>query len=137
MTPGGFRESALVAGLSQDALNSMESKVRARMRLYRPGGQMACELAKNPTVLIVNDSVFAHGGVLAQHGELAHGLQDVNMLHWKSPLPISSAAAPFYLSGFWCYWLFLGLMTRSLRYMLLTMALISAALKPWWSCNRE
>jgi hypothetical protein len=38
------------------------------MRLYRPGGQMACELAKNPTVLIVNDSVFAHGGVLSQHG---------------------------------------------------------------------
>ena len=53
----------------------MESKVRARMRLYRPGGQMACELAKNPTVLIVNDSVFAHGGVLSQHGEpcMAHG----------------------------------------------------------------
>ena len=73
VTPGGFRESALVAGLSQDALNSMESKVRARMRLYRPGGQMACELAKNPTVLIVNDSVFAHGGVLAQHGGLSDG----------------------------------------------------------------
>lgn len=79
VTPGGFRESALVAGLSQDALDSMESKVRARMRLYRPGGQMACELAKNPTVLIVNDSVFAHGGVLAQHGELAHSLQDAVM----------------------------------------------------------
>ena len=52
----------------------MESKVRARMRLYRPGGQMACELAKNPTVLIVNDSVFAHGGVLAQHGESSEAL---------------------------------------------------------------
>ncbi|CAL5219968.1 g1905 [Coccomyxa viridis] len=76
VTPGGFRESALVAGLSPDALNSMESKVRARMRLYRPGGQMACELAKNPTVLIVNDSVFAHGGVLAQH--VKYGLEKMN-----------------------------------------------------------
>ena len=48
----------------------MEGRVRARMMLYRPGGQMALELAKNPTVLVVNDSVFAHGGVLSQHGGL-------------------------------------------------------------------
>ena len=83
VTPGGFRESALAAGLSQDALSSMESKVRARMRLYRPGGQMACELAKNPTVLIVNDSVFAHGGVLSQHGEL----DDLPLLYMRLLLP--------------------------------------------------
>ena len=70
VTPGGFRESALAAGLAQDKLDSMEARVRARMMLYRPGGQMALELAKNPTVLIVNDSVFAHGGVLSQHGGL-------------------------------------------------------------------
>ena len=29
---------------------------------------MARELAKNPTVLIVNDTLFAHGGVLKRHG---------------------------------------------------------------------
>ncbi len=70
VTPGGFRESALAAGLDREKLDSMEGRVRARMMLYRPGGQMALELAKNPTVLIVNDSVFAHGGVLSQHGGL-------------------------------------------------------------------
>lgn len=29
---------------------------------------MARELAKNPTVLVVNDTLFAHGGVLKRHG---------------------------------------------------------------------
>ena len=38
--------------------------------LYSPGGGMARELAKNPTVLLVNDILFAHGGVLPPHGEL-------------------------------------------------------------------
>ncbi len=30
---------------------------------------MAVELSKNPTVLVVNDTVFAHGGLLPTHGE--------------------------------------------------------------------
>lgn len=34
---------------------------------------MARELAKNPTVLVVNDIVFAHGGLLPHH--LKYGLQ--------------------------------------------------------------
>ena len=29
---------------------------------------MAMELSKNPTVLVVNDNVFAHGGLLPEHG---------------------------------------------------------------------
>ena len=32
---------------------------------------MAMELSKNPTVLVVNDTVFAHGGLLPEHGMLA------------------------------------------------------------------
>ncbi len=32
---------------------------------------MAMELARNPTVLVVNDTVFAHGGLLPIHGERA------------------------------------------------------------------
>ena len=30
---------------------------------------MALELAKNPTVLVVNDTAFAHGGLLPTHGK--------------------------------------------------------------------
>ena len=120
VTPGGFRESALVAGLSQDALNSMESKVRARMRLYRPGGQMACELAKNPTVLIVNDSVFAHGGVLAQHGELAHGL------HYASSSHKHCCCHPYLPMAHCSCDLLSERRTCSSSHMLLTVALIPA-----------
>lgn len=67
-TPGGFRESALAAGLRGDDLANADKQKQARHRMYTPGGPMARELAKNPTVLIVNDTLFAHGGVLKRHG---------------------------------------------------------------------
>lgn len=37
---------------------------------------MAKELSRNPTVLIVNDTVFAHGGLLPEH--INYGLQRIN-----------------------------------------------------------
>ena len=68
VTPGGFRESAMVMGLRGELLESVEKRMRARLALYSPGGQLAVELAKNPTVLVINDTLFAHGGVLPKHG---------------------------------------------------------------------
>lgn len=68
-TPGGFRESALAAGLRGEDLQNEDMQKQARHRMYTPGGPMARELAKNPTVLIVNDTLFAHGGVLKRHGK--------------------------------------------------------------------
>ena len=61
----------MVAGLRGDQLDSTEKRLRARLHLYSPGGQLACELAKNPTVLLLNDTLFAHGGVLPKHGPCA------------------------------------------------------------------
>jgi len=46
---------------------------QVRLAVYKPGGPMAMELSKNPTVLVVNDTVFAHGGLLPIHGERAVG----------------------------------------------------------------
>lgn len=69
-TPGGFKEAALAAGLRGEELLDVEKQKLARQRMYSPGGPMARELAKNPTVLVVNDTLFAHGGVLKRHGEL-------------------------------------------------------------------
>ena len=69
-TPGGLRESALAAGLRDQPLEDVSNQLKARYMLYSPGGGMARELAKNPTVLLVNDILFAHGGVLPPHGEL-------------------------------------------------------------------
>ena len=67
-TPGGFREAALAAGVRGEALRCGETTLRARLHMYAPGQPMARELAKNPTVLMVNDTLFAHGGVLPHHG---------------------------------------------------------------------
>lgn len=59
----------MYAGLSEEDLKDWELVARVRYALYRPGGDLAKELAKNPTVLVVNDTVFAHGGLLPRHGE--------------------------------------------------------------------
>ncbi len=69
VTPGAFVESALFAGIPEDQLNDWELLARVRFAVYKPGGPMAVELSKNPTVLVVNDTAFAHGGLLPVHGE--------------------------------------------------------------------
>ena len=77
VTPGAFWESAIAAGMTeQEIASDRQGVLRARWFLYRPGGQMARELAKNPTVLVVNDIVFAHGGLLPHHNK--YGLQRIN-----------------------------------------------------------
>lgn len=75
-TPGGFREAALAAGLTGPAAGSLDAQLRARAALYAPGGPMARELALNPTVLVVGDTVFAHGGILPAH--VAAGFDKLN-----------------------------------------------------------
>jgi hypothetical protein len=42
--------------------------LQARAALFLPGGKAARMLSRNPTVLIVNDTAFAHGGLLPAHG---------------------------------------------------------------------
>lgn len=78
VTPGAFFESARAAGLSESDIAAGDQRriLQARWYLYQPGGAMARELAKNPTVLVVNDIVFAHGGLLPHH--LKYGLQRIN-----------------------------------------------------------
>lgn len=70
VTPGAFVESALFAGLGEDDIKEWNLLARVRYAVYRPGGPMAMELSKNPTVLIVNDTAFVHGGLTPVHGEL-------------------------------------------------------------------
>lgn len=47
----------------------------SRSILLRPGGRLACELARHPVVLKVNDWVFCHGGLLPHHGNYRTGLE--------------------------------------------------------------
>jgi len=76
VTPGGFVESALFAGLAEEDLKEWDMLARVRYAVYKPGGPMAMELSKNPVVLIVNDTAFAHGGLLPTH--VNYGLEKLN-----------------------------------------------------------
>jgi hypothetical protein len=98
VTPGAFFESARAAGLSEADIAAGDQRriLQARWYLYQPGGAMARELAKNPTVLVVNDVVFAHGGLLPHH--LKYGLQRINdeVAEWMggATRPDGSQASP-------------------------------------------
>jgi len=76
VTPGAFMESAAFAGLDEREFKDWELLARVRYAVYKPGGPMAMELSKNPTVLVINDTAFAHGGLLPVH--VAYGLEKLN-----------------------------------------------------------
>lgn len=51
-------------------LGQRQRGVLARSSLLRPGGLLACELARHAVVLKVDDWVFCHGGLLPHHGKI-------------------------------------------------------------------
>ncbi|XP_059659843.1 shewanella-like protein phosphatase 1 isoform X2 [Cornus florida] len=60
--------------------------VIARSILLRPGGPLACELARHAVALKVDDWVFCHGGLLPHH--VAYGIERMNteVSHWMKGL---------------------------------------------------
>uniref|UniRef100_A0A0E0EXC5 Calcineurin-like phosphoesterase domain-containing protein n=1 Tax=Oryza meridionalis TaxID=40149 RepID=A0A0E0EXC5_9ORYZ len=50
--------------------------IAARSSLFKRGGPLACELARHPVVLSVNDWIFCHGGLLPHHVE--YGIERMN-----------------------------------------------------------
>jgi hypothetical protein len=89
VTQGAFQESTrfgehlvnLFGDSFKDAFGGAEEdarkrQVKARVGLFSPGGPLAQQLAMNSTVLIVNDTVFAHGGLMPRHVEF--GLERLN-----------------------------------------------------------
>ncbi|XP_065848107.1 shewanella-like protein phosphatase 1 isoform X2 [Euphorbia lathyris] len=50
--------------------------VIARSILLKPGGPLACELARHPVILRVNDWIFCHGGLLPHH--VSYGIERMN-----------------------------------------------------------
>jgi len=51
-------------------LGQRQKEIVARSSLFRPGGPLACELARHPVILKVDDWVFCHGGLLPHHGKV-------------------------------------------------------------------
>ncbi len=58
------------------ALSRIPQHQRGRWAAFRPGGLYARRLAPHPVVLIVGDTLFAHGGVLPKHER--YGLARIN-----------------------------------------------------------
>jgi len=50
--------------------------LRARINAFAPGGILAREMATYHTALVVNDTVFAHGGLLPMHA--SYGIDKIN-----------------------------------------------------------
>ncbi|XP_002524871.2 shewanella-like protein phosphatase 2 [Ricinus communis] len=72
--------------------------IRARIAALRPDGPIANKfLSKNVTVLVIGDSVFVHGGLLAKHVE--YGLERMNqeVRDWITGL--AQKSAPGYCRG--------------------------------------
>ncbi|KAI8465678.1 MAG: protein ser/thr phosphatase [Monoraphidium minutum] len=77
VTPGAFIESAVEFGIPREvALRNWDGCIQARAALFLPGGKVARMMSRNPTVLIVNDTAFAHGGLLPMH--VHYGIERMN-----------------------------------------------------------
>ncbi|KAL4340151.1 hypothetical protein GQ457_08G000980 [Hibiscus cannabinus] len=61
----------------QSTVSLRQKGVLARSVLFRPGGPLACELARHAVALKVNDWIFCHGGLLPHH--VAYGIEKMNM----------------------------------------------------------
>ncbi len=58
------------------ALAKLPESQRGRAAAFLPGGVYAKKLAQRPTVAVVGDSVFVHGGILPKHVE--YGLEKLD-----------------------------------------------------------
>ncbi|WCJ21895.1 Calcineurin-like metallo-phosphoesterase superfamily protein [Euphorbia peplus] len=86
--PSGFR------GVKEEFFDG----IRARIAALKPDGPIANKfLSKNVTVLVIGDSIFVHGGLLAEHVE--YGLERMNreVRDWISGL--AQKSAPNYCRG--------------------------------------
>ncbi|WP_428266576.1 metallophosphoesterase [Haliangium sp.] len=97
VTPGGFADFTDVPDLDLDApgLAPLPAAARARAAALSPGGVYARRLAHSNAVIVVGDTVFAHGGVLPAWA--AYGIDRFNAelrcwLAGATAIPASLAA---------------------------------------------
>jgi len=77
VTPGGWSDFDDVSEGGDDrTTRAFEEAHRGRVRAFRPGGPYARILARHNAIMVVGDTVFAHGGVLPAH--LTNGLENMN-----------------------------------------------------------
>lgn len=101
VTEGGFREFGEFA-VGTPAAPQVPEPARGRFAAFAPGGVYARLLAQRPTVAIVGDTVFAHGGVLPQHIDYGLGRLNAEVSAWmrgeraELPLPMQGEDGPIW-----------------------------------------
>jgi hypothetical protein len=99
VTEGGFHEFAELAIGSPNGGRGPDSE-RGRLAAFAPGGVYAKLLAERPTVAVVGDTLFAHGGVLPKHVEYGLGRLNAEVSAWmrgerpELPRPMQGDDAP-------------------------------------------
>jgi len=77
VTPGGYVDFADIPYDETDPLiSSYPESERGRVAAFRPGGPYAEILAGHNVVMVVDDTVFVHGGILPAH--VSYGLERIN-----------------------------------------------------------
>ncbi|MBK7584292.1 MAG: metallophosphoesterase [Myxococcales bacterium] len=78
VTPDGFRDfrETPSSGPRERAASLLPAEQYGRAAAFLPGGPVAKRLAERPVVIVVGDTVFAHGGVLPAH--LRYGIGRLN-----------------------------------------------------------
>jgi hypothetical protein len=78
VTAGGFVDFADVPGVDTNdprAAGALPA-MRGRLLAFAPGGPYARKLAARPIIMVIGDTVFAHGGVLPEH--VRRGIDAIN-----------------------------------------------------------
>jgi hypothetical protein len=110
VTPDGFQD---FVGLPLDGAPSLDDPslsrapdfARPRLAAFAPGATFARQVAAFPIVLLVGDTLFAHGGVLPDH--VRYGLDRINAeaaawMNGQAPMPaiLSSDTSPIWSRHF-------------------------------------
>jgi len=92
VTPGGYVDFADIPYDDNDPLISAYPEAeRGRVAAFRPGGPYAELLSGHNVVMVVDDTVFVHGGILPSH--VTYGLDNINQLvqaFFKGTMPFPS-----------------------------------------------
>ncbi len=76
VTRGGFGSFENVSAKTKVDLSKFPEHMRHRAAAFLPGGPFALRLAKFNTVVMVNDTLFVHGGLLPSH--VKYGVGKIN-----------------------------------------------------------
>jgi len=79
VTPGGFEQFKSFdqeQAVPQPIVAHFGERARGRYLAFHPGAELALLLSQRPLVALVDDNLFAHGGVLEKH--VGYGLERIN-----------------------------------------------------------